>query len=66
MDITNNKAESELVELALKSLETTAARLDIFEKSEMDKSRLSAMMTDYYMLRIYLVRIIDMECNSVC
>lgn len=66
MDITNNKAESELVELALKSLETTAARLDIFEKSEMDKSRLSAMMTDYYMLRIYLVRIIDMECDSVC
>lgn len=46
--------ESELVELGLKSLETTAARLDTFEKSETDKSRLSVVTTEYYMLRIYL------------
>lgn len=52
---TNDKVESELVELGLKSLETTAARLDTFEKSETDKSKLSVVTTEYYMLRIYLV-----------
>ncbi|BCR88298.1 uncharacterized protein ACHE_40862A [Aspergillus chevalieri] len=52
--ISKDCLESELVELGLKSLETTAARLDTFEKSETDKSKLSVVTTEYYMLRIYL------------
>lgn len=47
----------EYLEFGLRTLETAAARLDSLEKSEpAETSELSTIMTEYYILRVYLVR----------
>lgn len=53
-------AENEHIEPSLKALEAAAARLDMSKRPESstDRPRLSTMMTEYYMLRIYLVRVL--------
>lgn len=52
--------ENEHLESSLKALEAAAARLDSLEKSEPSDrtTKLSTIATKYYMLRIYLVRLL--------
>lgn len=56
--LTDMDAENEGLEPSLKALEAAAERLEMLKISESntDKSKLSRMTTEYYMLRIYLVR----------
>lgn len=54
-------AENEPLEPSLKALEAAAERLEMLKISESNagKSKLSTMTTEYYMLRIYLVRTLN-------
>lgn len=59
LPLLTDTTENEHLESSLKALEVAAVRLDSLEKSEpSDKLKLSAITTKYYMLRIYLVRLL--------
>lgn len=55
--ISTDMSENGHLEFGLKALEAAAARLDSLEKPEpSERSKFSTITTEYYMLRVYLVR----------